>query len=157
VDFHTLAPDYYNPDSRQDLDWSADGSLVWSPATTVPKIFYDLNGVPRPPPPHEADDEFAALSPDHRYLASSGARVGGATVRNLATGLPVVIPPLERILAWADIDHIIAQSCRPHCEGRGEYHHRFVLARVGSRRTTPLTGYQDSLKRGWWEPTFTHR
>ena len=154
--FHTLAPSERDLNARQDLGWSLDGSLIRSPNSTYPKIFYDLDGTAQPAPPHEADNYYAEPSPSRRYFASGWDHNGGKpSVKETATGRKVPIPPVQQFKIWADDSHLIAQACDPKCTN--EYHIRLVLISIGSKEITPLTGYQDRDKPGGWEPLFTHR
>jgi hypothetical protein len=160
--FHTLAADQHNPNSRQDLGWSSNGTLIWAPTATGPtKVFYDLNGNPRPAPAHEADTndpDEAGLSPNGTLLPKSGPPPGPAvTVTNVTTGKDVAVLPIEQAKAWADDNQLFAIGCAlKECRGMGEFHNRLLLVRLDGK-ITPLTGYHRSDRLGSWVPLFTHR
>ena len=160
--FHRLASDPGEPNTRQDLGWSRDGTLIWAPTAreTPSKIFYDLNGRQRPAPPHEADlSEQAGLSPNGRLLAIPGPPPGPNTiVKDLGTGKQAGLQPVEQLNAWADDTHLIALACSPNkCGGKGEFHNRYVLVGLDGKSLIPLTGYVQNSDVSGWEPTFTHR
>ena len=159
--FRTLAADYNNVNSRQDLGWSRSGTLIWAPTDTVPtRVFYDLKGQPRPAPAHEAEynDHEAGLSPNGTLLPTFGPAPGPAvTVTNVATGKTVAVLPIEQARAWADDNQLLAIGCDPKkCTGKEEFRNRLVLAGLDGT-ITPLTGYGRSDGPGAWEPLFTHR
>ncbi|MGH3381971.1 MAG: hypothetical protein ACRDP6_45315 [Actinoallomurus sp.] len=160
--FHRLTSDPNEPNTRRDLGWSKDGTLIWAPTgrETPSKVFYDLNGEPRPTPAHEADlAEQAGLSPNGRLLAVPGPPPGPNTiVTNLGTGKQAGLQPVEQLSAWADDTHLIALACSPNkCGGKGEFHNRYVLVSVDGKTLIPLTGYVQNSEVSGWEPTFTHR
>jgi hypothetical protein len=158
--FHTLPYDRADPNRRQDLAWSRSGKLIWSPTASMPaKVFYDLNGVRRPAPPHEGDSqEDAGLSPSGRYIAVPGPPPGPNTiVKDTRTGRQVGVQPVEQARAWADDSHLIALACPPrNCGSKGEFYNRYVLVSVDGRTLVPLTGYRLNRDDGW-TPVFTHR
>jgi dipeptidyl aminopeptidase/acylaminoacyl peptidase len=155
--FHSLLFDRENPNTRQDFGWSRSGKLIWAQRMNAPaRVFYDLNGAPRPAPPHEADQaQQAGISPNGRLIALSGPPPGPNTVVNdLRTGQQAGVQPMQQLRAWADDTHLIAQGCLPNaCGGKLEFYNRLVLVDVSGKTITPLTGY----KKGGWEPIFTHR
>ncbi|MGH3387719.1 MAG: hypothetical protein ACRDOO_02435 [Actinomadura sp.] len=155
--FRTLAADPNNFGSRQDLGWSRDGTLIWSPTDTVPtKVFYDLNGEPRPAPAYEAEyyKHDAGLSPNGTLLPAPGPDV---IVTNVTTGRAVAVLPVQQAKAWADDDQLFAIGCDPKmCTGKGEFRNRLLLVSLDGK-ITPLTGYRRSDRPGAWEPLFTHR
>jgi hypothetical protein len=167
--FHPLAPYHDNMNGRQDFCWSHDGTLIWVPtamASSPQKLFYDLNGRPRPAPPGEADaDQAAGLSPNGKYVASGpdpGYGAGPATsVRDAATGRVIAVQRVEQLVAWADDTHLIALNCdlkNNRCDGKGEFHNRFELVSVDGKTVVPLTGYRKNTQEpGSWEPIFTQR
>jgi hypothetical protein len=148
---------------RQDVGWSRDGRLIFSPTDTVPtKRFYDLQGRPRPAPAHEADsDQKAGLSPDGRYIAGGNPGPGPGpltAVTDATTGRTVGTQPVEQLTAWADAEHLIAVACEPDgCMGKGEFYNRLVLVSVDGKKITPLTGYRHTDRNGAWEPLLTLR
>jgi hypothetical protein len=155
--FQRLPFDPDLPAMRQDFGWSRSGKLIWAQRMSGPdKGFYDLNGVPRPAPPHEADQtQQAGISPNGRLIALSGPPPGPNTVVNdLRTKRQVGVQPMEQLRAWADDTHLIALGCLPNaCGSKGEFYNRLVLVDVSGRTIIPLTGY----RKGGWEPIFTHR
>ncbi|GLY83062.1 hypothetical protein [Actinoallomurus iriomotensis] len=158
--FHALPPHPGAPGSRQDLGWSRSGTLLWAPTETDPaKVFYDLNGSPRPAPAHEADAmEDAGLSPNGALAAESGPPPGpSVTITNLTTGKKVTDLPIEQARAWADDGQLFAVGCAvKKCTGKGEFNNRLLLVTLQGK-ITPLTGYHRSDKLGAWVPVFTHR
>ena len=160
--FHRLTFARDDPNTRQDLGWSKDGGLVWAPTAleSPTKVFYDLNGKPKPAPPHEADAaEDAGLSPDGHLLAVPGPPPGPNTiVTDLRTGRRAGLQPVEQLRVWADDTHLVALACSPNkCGGKGEFHNRYVLVSVDGKTLIPLTGYVQNSEVSGWEPTFTHR
>jgi hypothetical protein len=160
--FHRLASDPNAMSTRQDLGWSRDGTLIWSPTQreNPARIFYDLNGGPRPAPAHEAElSEEAGLSPNGRLLAASGPPPGPNTIVNdVRTGKRAGLQPVEQLSAWADDTHLIALACSPNkCGGKGEFHNRYVLVSVDGKSLIPLTGYVRNSDVDGWHPVFTHR
>jgi hypothetical protein len=158
--FHALAPYPGAPGTRQDLGWSRSGTLLWAPTETDPaKVFYDLDGRPRPAPAHEADDmEEAGLSPNGALQPKFGPKPGPAvTITNVTTGKTVAILPIEQATAWADDGQLFAVGCAvKKCTGTGEFHNRLLLVNLRGK-ITPLTGYHRSDKLGSWVPLFAHR
>jgi hypothetical protein len=159
--FRPLPADRNSVASRQDLGWSRNGTLIWSPTDTVPtKIFYDLNGHPHAAPAYEAayTSEEAGLSPNGTLLPKFGPRPGPAvTVKNVTTGKAAAVLPIEQAVAWADDAHLFAIGCDvKKCGGKGEFHNRLLLVSLEGR-ITPLTGYHRSDQPASWVPLFTHR
>lgn len=160
AEFHALAPDKGNPGPRQDLGWSRDGKLIWSPTATDPtKTFYDPSGDKRSTPPHEAEgDQDAGLSPNGTLLPNFGPAPGPAvTVTNVTTGKSVAVLPIEQAKAWADDTQLFAIGCNVQaCKGKGEFHNRLLLVNLKGK-VTPLTGYHRTDDPDSWVPVFTHR
>ncbi|WP_412517188.1 hypothetical protein K8Z49_47350 [Actinomadura madurae] len=160
--FHPMPPLRDNPNARQDLGWSRDGTLIWAPTATVPtKVFFTPSGERRPAPAHEADywdDEEAGLSPNGTLLPTDGPRPGPAvTITNVVTGKKAAVLPIEQAKAWADDQRLFAIGCDPRkCTGKHEFRNRLLLVDLRGK-ITPLTGYRRSDRDGSWVPVFTHR
>ncbi|MDN3354590.1 hypothetical protein [Actinomadura sp. DC4] len=159
--FHGLLFDRANPNGRQDLGWSRDGRLVYAPSMNFfppTRLFYDLNGAPRPAPAHEADQmEVAGISPDGRLMATH-ARMD-LSVDDTATGRQVSALPVWQMVAWADNSHLIVLMCDrgDKCGGPRTFSFRYALMSVDGRTTIPLTGYKPNAYVNSWQPEFTHR
>jgi hypothetical protein len=159
--FHSLLFDRANQNGRQDLGWSRDGKLIWAPTMNFrapTRLFYDLNGVPRPAPAHEADQlEEAGISPNGRLMAAHPGP--GLSISDLTTGRQVSTLPVMQIVAWADDTHVIVQMCdlKKKCGGPRTLSYRFVLMSIDGRTTVPLTGYKTLATVGSWDPVFTPR
>ncbi|MBB6345656.1 hypothetical protein ACWGH8_09380 [Nonomuraea muscovyensis] len=146
-----------NGNSRQDLGWSADGSLIWEPSVTRPSRAYrTLDGRPQDAP---ADDRYlgrngwSRLSPDGtRLLGEPGLPTRITDVR---TGDVVGRQQVLQLLAWADDDTVVALGCRGDCPN--EFDAGLVLVSVDGTRMTPLTGKSDSRKEGAWSWVLTPR
>ncbi|MEU8344624.1 hypothetical protein AB0C74_23225 [Spirillospora sp. NPDC048832] len=158
--FHPLPPERGNPNYRQDLGWSRDGKLIWSPTAQVPaKVFHDLDGRRRPAPAHEATDaEEAGLSPNGKLVPRFGPGPGpSVTVTDVDSGRKVAVLPVQQALAWADDDRLFALGCDVRkCTRKNEFRNRLLLVSL-TGKITPLTGYQRSDRAGSWIPVFTHR
>lgn len=161
--YHDLAPDREDLDARQDLRWSRDGTLVSAPHMTKPaRTFYDLNGDPRPAPPHELDPvEEAGLSPNGRLQAVQGERYGAVTMINdLKTGRRIGVLPYAPSFVWADDTHIIVLACpKNDCPAGGNVFRsgRYTLVNIDGKTLIPLTGFGQGSGRFIWMPVFTHR
>ncbi|XRQ06919.1 YncE family protein [Actinomadura welshii] len=160
--FHALpgSPDNFN--LRQDMEWSRDGTLVWTrPSDSKQKkVFYDLNGKQRPAPANEAElGQEASLSPNGKLLAGGKlpSRPPGVSVTSVDNGREVAVLPIQQALAWADNSRLFAIGCEAKkCKGKNEFRNRLLLITLKGR-ITPLTGYQRSDRAGSWTPVFTHR
>lgn len=150
--FRAFPPDRDNMNSQQDFGWSRDGSLIYAPTVTVPtKRFYRLDGRPAPAP--KGEDKYYDFEAGH----SPSGKLPPTEILDR-------VPGLEQLNVWADDSRLIALQCDPRpgrCEGKGEFHNRFVLVDLDKRygaRPTPLTGYREnSQEPGSWEPLFTRR
>ncbi|MFG3441387.1 hypothetical protein ACGF0J_29430 [Nonomuraea sp. NPDC047897] len=138
-----------NGNSRQDLGWSADGSLIWEPSTRRQqyRVYRTPDGRPHDAP---AEDRYlgrngwSRLSPDGtRLLGEPGLPTRITDVR---TGDVVGRQPVLQLLAWADDDNVVALGCRGDCPN--EFDAGLVLVSVDGTRMTPLTGKSDSRKEG---------
>lgn len=163
-------PPYKDPDmpfftgnSRSDLRWSHDGSLIWEHSTTMPpKRFFDLTGKKAAAPVGEnrAYSE-AGLSPDGRYaagdFAGSGSKIA-TEVLDARTGKRVAKQPVQELLAWADDHRLIAWGCDPDkCSGTGEFHQQLLLVDVEGKHVRQLSSFRTSGQKGSWEPHFSPR
>jgi hypothetical protein len=159
--FHSLVFDREDQNGRQDLTWSRDGKLISAPSMNFrppTRLFYDLDGVPRPAPAHEADQlEAAGISPNGRLMATHTGP--GLSVNDVTTGQVVKNLPVMQIVAWADDTHVIAETCDRgnKCGGPRTLSYRYVLMSIDGRRTTPLTGYKTLATVDSWDPVFTPR
>jgi hypothetical protein len=158
--FHSLLFDRANQNGRQDLGWSRDGTLIWAPTMNFrppTRLFYDLDGVPRPAPAHEADQlEKAGISPNGRLVATHSGP--GLSVNDLTTGRPVSNLPVMQIVAWADDAHVVVLTCDlKKCGGPRTLGYRFVLMSIDGKTATPLTGYKTLATVDSWDPVFTPR
>lgn len=150
MDFHTLAPNEKDANTRQDVIWSRDGALVRSPRAISNEFLPGSSGTPLL---HETDNDYTELSPNRRYFAlGPGRDAFGPSVQEVGTGQPVLTPPVSRFDAWADDDHLIARHCGSNCRnGRS----RVVLIKINSSEIKLLTGYQNGDYP--WKLLFTHR
>jgi hypothetical protein len=158
---HGLRFDRSNANGRQDLGWSRNGTLIYAPTMNFrapTRLFYDLNGAPRPAPAHEADSlEQAGISPNGRLLASHSEM--NLSVLETRTGRRVRAIPAWRLVAWADDTHLIVLTCDrgDKCGGPRTLSFRYALMSIDGRTTIPLTGYKQNALVNSWEPVFTHR
>ncbi|SEG62674.1 hypothetical protein SAMN04489712_107313 [Thermomonospora echinospora] len=178
--FHRLPPEHNNINYRQDLGWSRDGRLIWSPTATEPsRVYYEIGGGRTEGEPTSFQE--AGLSPNGRYLATNPVRrqmpngklsieeieeilknepTGPLTrVVETATGREVGTQPMLQLVAWADDAHLIGLGCgTATCRGKGEFHNRFVMVDIAGKEIVPLTGFREnSQEPGSWVPLFTRR
>ncbi|MFF1375222.1 WD40 repeat domain-containing protein [Streptomyces sp. NPDC058308] len=149
--------------TRQDFDFSQDGSLVHSGRIREPsEQYYDFAGRKKSAPARERHLSWvveARLSPDGKLAAGDFAGSGGTTATEVLdplTGKRVAKLPGQQLLAWADDKRLIAWDIAP---GTSEYRSRLVLVTVGSKKTVPLSGYRSSKADGVgrWTPVFARR
>ncbi|WFB10159.1 WD40 repeat domain-containing protein [Streptomyces sp. LX-29] len=152
--------------TREDLEWSHDGSLVVGPSLSSPgRIFYDLDGKRVPAPAAEKYVSYtqAGLSPDGRHVAGGFAGKGGAITSEILdarTGKRVKLVAGQQLLAWADADRLIAWGCDPKkCSGKNEFRNRLQLVSLKSDKVVPLTDFRKASDEapGRWEPVFSRR
>lgn len=161
-EFHALPGSPNNFNLRQDMEWSRDGTLVWTRPSdsNEKKVFYDLNGKQRPAPANEAEVVHGAgLSPNGRLLvgADVASRDNHISVTSVDNGREVAALPIQKALAWADDEQLFAIGCDPaRCTRENEFRNRLLLITLKGK-ITPLTGYQRSDRAGSWTPVFTHR
>ncbi|WP_283135118.1 hypothetical protein [Rhizohabitans arisaemae] len=152
------------------LYWSQDGSLIWETQSTPPstKRFYDLEGRPRPAPPHVAETyQEAGLSPSGRSLmVDSPDQSAIVAVKDVASGTTTPLRPLaghwiEQSVAWSGEDKVIVWACE--LEGTNncrvsEFRNRLLLVDADGGQAVPLTGYMaNSQEPGAWVPLFARR
>ncbi|MEU6993685.1 WD40 repeat domain-containing protein [Streptomyces sp. NPDC046465] len=149
--------------SRQDFEFSADGSLVYSGRIREPsQQYYDFAGHKKSTPAREQHLNWfveARLSPDGKLAAgdfAGGAETTATEVLDPLTGKRVAKLPGQQLLAWADDKRLIAWDSAP---GTSEYRQRLVLITVGSKKTVPLSGYRSPKdgSGGRWTPLFARR
>ncbi|GAA3443209.1 hypothetical protein [Planomonospora venezuelensis] len=151
-----------------DFRWSTDGTLVWERGHSAaePKKFYDLVGKAQPVPERErhGSSQEAGLSPSGRWLADDYASLAitdtqGSRSTPLQRGVAGHL--VERLVAWADDDHLIAWACELNgaagCAG-SEFRSRLVVIGRDGTSLVPLTGFQEHSQRpGAWEPLLSRR
>jgi hypothetical protein len=157
--------DPFNPsgggtmNSRRDFSWSDDGTLIWEGQTVAPhKVFYDLQGNPRPAPGDLVDmNQQAGISPNGKLIADSGQPPGPQTsVKDLATGKIIGVQPMLQLVAWADDEHLIALGCAGSCEF--EFNSALVLVSLDGKEVVQLSGYRENTNDpDSWRPMFTLR
>ncbi|WP_055567358.1 hypothetical protein [Streptomyces atriruber] len=149
--------------TRQDFDFSRDGSLVYSGRIREPsQQYYDFQGRKKSTPMRERHLHWAVearLSPSGKLAAgdfAGGAKTTATEVLDPLTGKRVAKLPGQQLLAWADDRRLIAWDIEP---GTSEYRQRLVLVTVGSKKTIPLSGYRSPKdgSGGRWTPLFARR
>ncbi|NUW43791.1 hypothetical protein [Nonomuraea rhodomycinica] len=147
-----------NSNSRQDLGWSLDGSLIWAPTNTTPdRLFYTLDGKRHDPP---ADRYIpytgtTALSPDGKLVI--GPRQSGlpTEITDAESGKVVGRQRVLQLLAWADDDNVVALGCARECDD--EFDNGLVLVSVDGTRTTQLAATGKSDGEDSWRWVLTPR
>lgn len=149
--------------TRQDFDFSRDGSLVYTGRIREPsQQYYDFRGRKKSPPPRERHLPWhvdARLSPNGKLAAgdfAGGVKTTATEVLDPLTGKRIAKIPGQQLLAWADDKRLIAWDIAP---GTSEYRNRLVLVTIGSKKTVPLSGYRSSKadRVGRWTPIFAKR
>ncbi|NDZ89794.1 WD40 repeat domain-containing protein, partial [Streptomyces sp. SID10115] len=148
--------------TRQDFDFSQDGTLVRTGRHQPGHLYYDFQGRKTGTPPREKHLSWfvaAGLSPNGKLAAgdfAGGARTTATEVLDPLTGKRVAKIPGQQLLAWADDKRLIAWDIAP---GASEYRNRLVLVTIGSKKTVPLSGYRSSKADGVgrWTPVFADR
>ncbi|MFI7616025.1 hypothetical protein ACIBP6_32870 [Nonomuraea terrae] len=164
ADYHELPPlpgldssERITGNPRQDLGWSLDGSLLWSPTNRRPdRLFYTLDGRRAEAP--EADryvgySRHSALSPDGRLLLGPDGLP--TKITDAATGEIAGRQNVLQLHAWADDDNVIALGCAGSCEN--EFDNGLVLVSVDGERMTQLGRNRDTNKEGSWHWILTPR
>ncbi|MFB4268981.1 hypothetical protein [Nonomuraea sp. GTA35] len=164
ADYHELEPlPGFHGDAqitggnRQDLGWSLDGTLIWSPTTTTPdRLFYTPDGESRDAPEGERyrrGTSLPATSPDGRLVLG---RDGMPTkITEVGTGKIVGRQQVLQLHAWADDENVIALGCAGKCEN--EFDNGLVLVSVDGSRMTQLAANRDSNGGGAWRWILTPR
>jgi hypothetical protein len=149
--------------SRQDLSFSGDGTLVRSGLSMEPRDqYYDLKGNKVAKPANEKYLTWsvkARLSPDGKLAAgdfAGGARTTASEILDPYTGKRLHKVRGQQLLAWVDNERLIAWDIRA---GDNEYKGALVLVTIGSDKTLKLSG---ALKGndgdpGRWNPVFATR
>ncbi|WP_052422395.1 hypothetical protein [Nonomuraea candida] len=168
TDYHELAPlptmftgemdsDELEGNARQDLDWSLDGKLLWSPTNTRPdRVWYTLDGQRAQAPEGQTYvgySRISAVSPDgRRVLGPDGLPT---RITDAATGEVAGRQRVLQLHAWADDDNVIALGCAGTCQN--EFRNGLVLVSVDGSRMTQLAANSDSDKEGAWRWVLTPR
>ncbi|MEV0827095.1 hypothetical protein [Nonomuraea rubra] len=147
----------FNMNNRQDLGWSLDGTLIWGPTATDPdRLFYTLEGEPRPAPEGERyrrGTGLSAISPDGRLaLGDDGLPT---KITEVGTGQVAGRQRVLQLHAWADDENVIALGCAGKCEN--EFNNGLVLVSVDGSRMTQLAANRDSNGDGAWRWVLTPR
>ncbi|MGW6012421.1 hypothetical protein [Streptomyces sp. NPDC055210] len=148
--------------SRDDFDWSHDGSLVFARLSSEPyRQYYDLNGDETGVPVGEKYVGYpeAGLSPDGKLVAgdfAGGVKTTATEINDPRTGKRLYKIPGQQLLAWADNKRLIAWDIAP---GTNEFHNRLVLVTIGNKKTVPLSGFRQGNDGagGRWVPIFATR
>ncbi|MFJ8502490.1 WD40 repeat domain-containing protein [Streptomyces avermitilis] len=152
--------------SREDFDWSHDGTLVYANRAMKPyREYYGLDGAEAKWP---ADEKYltyveAGLSPDGKLAAGDFAGDGkeiAAAIDDPKTGKRVAKVPGQQLLAWADNKRLIAWGCDPKkCSGKGEFRNQLLLVTIGTDKVVPLSDFRKASDDypGRWTPLFSSR
>jgi hypothetical protein len=152
--------------SREDFDWSHDGSLVYTHLTSEPfRQYYDLNGDKAAVPANEKYLSYpeAGLSPNGKLAAGEFAGSGkeiAVAVNDARTGKRAYKLPAQQLLAWADDKRLIAWGCDPEkCSGKGEFRNQLLLVTIGTNQVVPLSDFRRASDDypGRWSPIFSTR
>jgi WD40 repeat protein len=156
ADYHELPPlpghesneRIINPNGRQDLGWSLDGTMIWAPTTATPdRLFYSLDGEPQDAPEgqrYRRWSSLSAISPDGRLaLGPDGLPT---KITEVGTGKVAGRQRVLQLHAWADDDNVIALGCAGTCGN--EFNTGLVLVSVDGSRMTQLTADHDSTESG---------
>lgn len=124
--------------ARQDLGWSLDGELIWSPTNTRPdRLFYTLDGQERPAPDGQryvAYSRASATSPDGRLVLGEDGLP--TKITEAATGKVAGRQRVLQLHAWADDGNVIALGCAGKCAD--EFNGGPVLVSVDGSRMVQL-------------------
>ncbi|MCX4991757.1 MULTISPECIES: WD40 repeat domain-containing protein [unclassified Streptomyces] len=152
--------------SREDFDWSHDGTLVYADTPVKPfRQYYSLNGDRADWPSDEkvAVSVQAGVSPDGKLAAGDFAGRGttiAAAVLDPHTGKQITTVPVQQLLAWADNKRLIGWGCEPkRCSGKGEFRNQLLLVTIGTDKVVPLSGFRGASADypGRWTPVFSSR
>ncbi|MFJ8935286.1 WD40 repeat domain-containing protein [Streptomyces sp. NPDC102365] len=170
-DWHEVPPPedefhFSSINSREDFDWSHDGSLVFTGLSSEPfRQYYDLNGDETGVPVGEKHVGYpeAGLSPNGKLVAGDFAGSGreiAVAVNDAKTGKRAYKLPAQQLLAWADDKRLIAWGCDPEkCAGKGEFRNQLLLVTIGTNKVVPLSGFRKASDDypGRWNPIFGTR
>lgn len=157
---------FLDANSREDFDWSHDGSLVYAHTMSKPfREYYGLDGDKAAVPAIEKHLTYpeAGLSPDGKLAAGDFAGEGNeiaVAVNDARTGKRVAKLPAQQLLAWADNKRLIAWGCDPEkCSGKGEFRNQLLLVTVGTNKVVPLSDFRKASDDypGRWNPIFSTR
>jgi hypothetical protein len=141
----------YNPNPRQDLQWSADGRLLVDPAITG-RIYHEVDGRAADGPPDStyiAQTMFPMASPDGRLVISQQS--GLPTAVSDRAGKVVGRQPALQLLAWADDSHLVALGgCANPCVGKAEFRGELVLTNVDGTSVRPLSTRRSGNDDDWF-------
>ncbi|MER5471963.1 WD40 repeat domain-containing protein [Streptomyces sp. NPDC002685] len=152
--------------SREDFDWSHDGTLVYVNSMEKPfRQYYGLDGDKAEWPVGEKVPVSveAGVSPDGKLGAGNFAGRGtviAAAIVDPRTGGQVDTVPVQQLLAWADNKRLIAWGCDPkRCSGKGEFHNQLLLVTIGTDKVVPLSDFRKASDTypGRWTPVFSTR
>ncbi|MFD6493414.1 WD40 repeat domain-containing protein [Streptomyces sp. NPDC060188] len=152
--------------SREDFDWSHDGTLVYTNTPVKPfRQYYGLNGEKAAWPAGEkvSVSVEAGLSPDGKLAAGDFAGHGSVVAAGIVdprTGRQVDTVPVQQLLSWADDKRLIAWGCDPkRCSGKGEFHNQLLLVTIGTDKVVPLSDFRKASADypGRWTPVFSTR
>ncbi|MFC4011929.1 hypothetical protein ACFOY2_32180 [Nonomuraea purpurea] len=145
-----------NGNSRQDLGWSLDGTMLWAPTNTRPdRVFYSLDGRRRDAP---ADQRYvgysplSAVSPNGRLLLGPDGLP--TEITDVQTGQIAGRQRVLQLHAWADDDNVIALGCAGKCDD--EFTNGLVLVSVDGKRMTQLAANRNT-RTGDWRAVLTPR
>ncbi|MBE1588546.1 hypothetical protein ACFPOI_54125 [Nonomuraea angiospora] len=146
-----------NINSRQDLGWSLDGTMLWAPTDTRPdRVFYTLDGRQAEWPKGDryvGYSRISATSPNGRLVL--GPNGLPTKITDAGTGQVVGQQRVLQLHAWADDDNVIALGCAGSCES--EFKNGLVLVSVDGQRTTQLGANSRSDRDGSWRWVLTPR
>ncbi|RBQ14050.1 hypothetical protein DP939_42495 [Spongiactinospora rosea] len=148
-----------------DLQWTADGALLWdTTGFEGERAYLDLQGRSAAKPAHTTNQP-AGRSPDGRRLAVNASEDRAWTgVQDITTGKLTPIRATKdhlviELSAWADNDHLVAWACEiddpTGCEEPTRS--RLVLLSTDGTTFQPLTDYREPEPTETWTPHFTPR
>ncbi|MET8862136.1 hypothetical protein ABZW11_04175 [Nonomuraea sp. NPDC004580] len=142
---------------RQDLGWSLDGTLIWSPTINRPdRVWYTIDGKETEAPAGQhyvGHSRHSALSPDGRLLLGDDGLP--TKITDVKTGEVAGRQRVLQLHAWAGDDEVIALGCAGTCEN--EFKNGLVLVSVDGSRSTQLAANSNSQADGAWRAVLTPR
>ncbi|WP_345392118.1 hypothetical protein [Nonomuraea salmonea] len=142
---------------RQDLGWSLDGTLIWSPTINRPdRVWYTIDGEEAEAPAGQhyvGHSRHSALSPDGRLLLGEDGLP--TKITDIATGEVAGRQRVLQLHAWAGDDEVIALGCAGKCGN--EFKNGLVLVSVDGSRVTQLAANSNSQADGAWRAVLTPR